>query len=51
MEANILQNLSSALWAFTGVLAWMCALATYVILVEQRRRKRTDDPNDDWQLR
>lgn len=47
MEGAI-NNLAAAVWTFAGCLGIMVALASYVILVEQRRRKRTDDPNDDW---
>jgi len=52
MEADILQDigrsLPAALWAFTGVLAYCAMLATYVVVFEQRRRKRTKSDEDDW---
>lgn len=41
-------TLTSAIWVFTGVLSWATALATYVVFVELRRRKRTDTKDDDW---
>lgn len=52
METTILQDLTrslpAALWAFTAVLAYASALATYVVVFEQRRRTRTDSKDDDW---
>lgn len=48
---SVVGNLASALWAFTAVVTYLGALASYVILVEQKRRKRTDDQDDDWKMR
>jgi hypothetical protein len=45
---ELIKTLPAAIWALTGTLFWLCALATYVVVFEQRRRKRTDSQDDDW---
>ena len=45
-----INTLAGAVWALAGCLFWGLSLATYVILVEQRRRKRTETEDDDWRI-
>jgi len=52
MDTNIIQelvkSLPAAIWTLAGAMIWLCVLATYVIVFEQRRRKRTSTTEDDW---
>lgn len=45
---GLISSLTTVLWVFSGILIYCAALATYVIVFEQRRRKRTDSADDDW---
>ena len=45
---DVVKSLPAVLWVLSGVLIYASALATYVVLVEQRRRKRTNTDQDDW---
>jgi len=45
---GIFNSLLIVLWVLGGAMLWACTIGTIIMIFEQRRRKRTASPDDDW---
>jgi len=48
VEPDTLAFLGGALWTLAFGILWACTLATWVVVKENGRRKRTPTLDDDW---
>lgn len=49
-NAEIIRWLTAGVWVLALTLIWGMSLVTWFSVMELKRRKRTDDVDDDWRM-